>query len=115
MPEFAHAPQPQHHPAAEPARPAPSPSPLPAAGRGRGRGWPAGHDFGRMAVHAPEPGHLQAKLVTNAPGDSYEQQADDIAETIFWSTTLPRHVNINRMQMMPVMQAFGPIVAKRNV
>jgi NADP-dependent 3-hydroxy acid dehydrogenase YdfG len=40
---------------------------------------------------------------------------DDIAETIFWSCTLPRHVNINRMQMMPVMQAFGPIVAKRKV
>jgi 3-hydroxy acid dehydrogenase/malonic semialdehyde reductase len=40
---------------------------------------------------------------------------DDIAETIFWTCTLPRHVNINRMQMMPVMQAFGPIVAKRNL
>ena len=40
---------------------------------------------------------------------------DDIAETIFWSATLPRHVNINRMQMMPVMQAFGPIAAKRKV
>lgn len=39
--------------------------------------------------------------------------AEDIAETIFWTCTLPRHVNINRMQMMPVMQAFGPIVAKR--
>jgi 3-hydroxy acid dehydrogenase/malonic semialdehyde reductase len=38
---------------------------------------------------------------------------DDIAETIFWSCTLPRHVNINRMQMMPIMQAFGPIAAKR--
>lgn len=38
---------------------------------------------------------------------------DDIAETIFWSCTLPRHVNINRMQMQPVMQAFGPIAAKR--
>jgi 3-hydroxy acid dehydrogenase/malonic semialdehyde reductase len=38
---------------------------------------------------------------------------DDIAETIFWSCTLPRHLNINRMQMQPVMQAFGPIIAKR--
>ena len=38
---------------------------------------------------------------------------DDIAETIFWSCTLPRHLNINRMQMQPVMQAFGPIAAKR--
>jgi len=33
---------------------------------------------------------------------------DDIAEMIFWTCTLPRHLNINRMQMMPVMQAFGP-------
>ena len=38
---------------------------------------------------------------------------DDIAETIFWTCTLPRHINVNRMQMQPVMQAFGPIVAKR--
>lgn len=38
---------------------------------------------------------------------------DDIAECIFWSCTLPRHLNINRMQMQPVMQAFGPIAAKR--
>jgi 3-hydroxy acid dehydrogenase/malonic semialdehyde reductase len=39
--------------------------------------------------------------------------AEDVAETIFWSATLPRHVNINRMQMMPVMQAFGPFAFKR--
>ncbi len=39
--------------------------------------------------------------------------ADDIAETIFWSCTLPRHLNINRMQMMPVMQAFGNFVVHR--
>ena len=40
--------------------------------------------------------------------------AEDIAETIFWSCTLPRHLNINRMQMMPVMQAFGPYAIKRD-
>lgn len=39
--------------------------------------------------------------------------AEDIAETIFWSCTLPRHLNINRMQMMPIMQAFSPIAVKR--
>ena len=39
--------------------------------------------------------------------------AEDVAETIFWSTTLPRHVNINRLQMMPVMQSFGPFAFKR--
>ncbi|MFD1330994.1 SDR family oxidoreductase [Methylopila musalis] len=39
--------------------------------------------------------------------------ADDVAETVFWATTLPRHVNINRIQVMPVQQAFGPFDVKR--
>ncbi|MDE2143805.1 MAG: SDR family NAD(P)-dependent oxidoreductase [Elusimicrobia bacterium] len=39
--------------------------------------------------------------------------AEDVAETIYWSTTLPRHVNINRLQVMPVMQSFGPFAFKR--
>jgi NADP-dependent 3-hydroxy acid dehydrogenase YdfG len=39
--------------------------------------------------------------------------ADDIAETIFFCTTLPRHVNINRMQMMPEAQAFSPFTIRR--
>jgi len=38
---------------------------------------------------------------------------EDVAETIFWSATLPRRVNINRLQMMPVMQSFGPFAFKR--
>lgn len=39
--------------------------------------------------------------------------ADDVAETVYWSAVLPRHVNINRLQVMPVMQAFGPFAFKR--
>lgn len=39
--------------------------------------------------------------------------ADDVAEAAFWAATLPRRVNINRVQMMPVMQAFGPFAFKR--
>lgn len=39
--------------------------------------------------------------------------AEDIAESIFWATTLPRHVNINRIQMMPVSQAFSPLSIHR--
>jgi 3-hydroxy acid dehydrogenase/malonic semialdehyde reductase len=34
--------------------------------------------------------------------------SEDIAETIFWSCTLPRHLNVMRVQVMPVAQAFGP-------
>lgn len=40
--------------------------------------------------------------------------AEDVAETVFWVTTLPRHVNVNRLQVMPVMQAFGPFAFKRS-
>ncbi len=39
--------------------------------------------------------------------------ADDIAETVYWTCTLPRHVNVNRLQLMPVMQAFAPFAFKR--
>lgn len=39
--------------------------------------------------------------------------ADDVAETIYWAATLPRRVNVNRLQVMPVMQAFGPFAFKR--
>jgi 3-hydroxy acid dehydrogenase/malonic semialdehyde reductase len=40
-------------------------------------------------------------------------RAEDVAETIYWAATLPRHVNINRLQVMPVMQAFGPFAFSR--
>ena len=33
--------------------------------------------------------------------------AEDIAETIMWSTLLPQHVNVNRLQVMATTQAFG--------
>ncbi len=35
--------------------------------------------------------------------------ADDIAETVFWIATQPAHVNINRIEMMPVAQSFNPL------
>jgi 3-hydroxy acid dehydrogenase/malonic semialdehyde reductase len=38
---------------------------------------------------------------------------EDVAETIFWACTLPRRVNVNRLQVMPVMQAFGPFAFRR--
>lgn len=39
--------------------------------------------------------------------------ADDIAEAVHWVTTLPAHVNINVVEMMPVAQAFGPLPIAR--
>jgi 3-hydroxy acid dehydrogenase/malonic semialdehyde reductase len=39
--------------------------------------------------------------------------AEDIAEAVAWVMQLPRHVNINRIEMMPTCQASGPLVIKR--
>ncbi len=33
--------------------------------------------------------------------------AEDIAETILWIATLPPHLNINRLEMMPTSQSFA--------
>jgi NADP-dependent 3-hydroxy acid dehydrogenase YdfG len=33
---------------------------------------------------------------------------DDIAEMVYWVTSLPPHVNINRLEVMPVCQAWAP-------
>ncbi|MFZ6774467.1 SDR family oxidoreductase [Undibacterium sp. SXout7W] len=40
--------------------------------------------------------------------------ANDIAETAYWIATLPAHVNINYIEMMPTCQGFGPLAIKRN-
>jgi 3-hydroxy acid dehydrogenase / malonic semialdehyde reductase len=38
---------------------------------------------------------------------------EDIAEAVFWATSLPAHVNINRIEMMPVCQAPGGLTVFR--
>lgn len=40
--------------------------------------------------------------------------ADDIAESAYWIATLPAHVNINYIEMMPTCQGFSPFTIKRN-
>ena len=40
--------------------------------------------------------------------------ADDIAESVFWAATLPEHVNINRLEVMPTKQTHGPLVIERD-
>ena len=39
--------------------------------------------------------------------------ARDIAETAFWIATLPPHININSIEMMPTCQGPGPLAIKR--
>ena len=39
--------------------------------------------------------------------------AEDIAEAAYWVATLPAHVNINYIELMPTCQGFGPLNIKR--
>jgi serine 3-dehydrogenase len=40
--------------------------------------------------------------------------AEDIAETIFWVATLPPHVNVNTLELMPVNQSFAGFQVARH-
>lgn len=40
--------------------------------------------------------------------------AEDVAESVFWAATLPEHVNINRLELMPTKQTHGPLVVERH-
>ncbi len=40
--------------------------------------------------------------------------AEDIAETIWWVATLPPHVNINALELMPVTQSFAGFQVHRD-
>lgn len=41
--------------------------------------------------------------------------ADDIAESVYWAATLPPHVNVNTIELMPVAQSFAPFQVARRV
>lgn len=39
--------------------------------------------------------------------------AKDIADTAYWIATLPPHVNVNNIELMPTCQGFSPFTIKR--
>lgn len=38
---------------------------------------------------------------------------EDVADTVLWVASRPAHVNVNRVELMPVCQAFGPFAIHR--
>lgn len=71
-----------------------------------------------VRVTAIEPGLCESEFtLVRTGGDqaaydalykgAHALQPKDIAETIFWVATLPPHMNINTLEMMPVSQSFA--------
>jgi 3-hydroxy acid dehydrogenase/malonic semialdehyde reductase len=78
-----------------------------------------------VRVTSVEPGLAETEFsVVRFKGDKAKADAvykgvkpmvgDDIAEQVFFVTTMPRHVNINRIEAMATMQAWGPFAIKRD-
>jgi serine 3-dehydrogenase len=40
--------------------------------------------------------------------------AEDLAETVWWIANLPRHVNVNTIELMPTSQSFAGFTVTRN-
>jgi 3-hydroxy acid dehydrogenase / malonic semialdehyde reductase len=41
-------------------------------------------------------------------------RADDVAEAVYWAASLPAHVNVNTIELMPVAQSFAPFQVYRD-
>ena len=39
--------------------------------------------------------------------------AEDVAQSVVWASTLPPHFNVNRLEIMPTAQSFGPLPVER--
>lgn len=79
----------------------------------------------RVRVTDIEPGMCESEFsLVRYKGDSSKASAvyqgvqplspDDVAEAVHWCATLPANVNVNRLELMPVMQAFSPFAVKRS-
>jgi 3-hydroxy acid dehydrogenase/malonic semialdehyde reductase len=78
----------------------------------------------RVRVTSIEPGMVETEFsLVRFKGDAAKADAvyakfeplsaDDIAESVFWCANLPENVNINRLEVMPVMQSFAGFAVKR--
>jgi 3-hydroxy acid dehydrogenase/malonic semialdehyde reductase len=78
----------------------------------------------RIRVTSIEPGMVETEFsLVRFKGDEARAQAvyqgfpplraEDVAEAVHWCATLPEHVNINRLELMSVMQSFAGFAVKR--
>ena len=77
-----------------------------------------------VRVSSIEPGMVETEFTLVRTGgdqaasdalysDMNPMTAEDIAETLFWLATLPPHLNINTIELMPVTQSFAGFTVAR--
>jgi 3-hydroxy acid dehydrogenase/malonic semialdehyde reductase len=65
-------------------------------------GMCAGTEFSQVRFHGD-----RTRAAKVYEGVAAPLTADDIADTVYWVTSRPPHVNINALELMPVAQAFN--------
>lgn len=79
----------------------------------------------RVRVTNIEPGAVETEFsLVRFKGDAEKASAvykgfppltaDDVAEAVHWCASLPPHVNVNRLELMSVMQSFAGFAIKRD-
>ncbi|WP_319529873.1 SDR family NAD(P)-dependent oxidoreductase [uncultured Cohaesibacter sp.] len=77
-----------------------------------------------VRVTSIEPGMSESEFTlvrTGGNKEAYDKlyaganplQPEDIAETVYWVASLPPHMNINSLEVMPVTQAWSPFAVHR--
>lgn len=77
-----------------------------------------------VRVTSVEPGMVETEFTVVRTGSqqasdalykgSHPMTAEDIAETIFWVASQPPHLNVNRIELMPVSQSFAGFLVARD-
>ncbi len=71
-------------------------------------GLTGGTEFSSVRYHGDQ------EKVDKTYKNAHVLQPEDIAEVIYFCCSLPAHVNINTLEMMPVSQASGPLAIHRS-
>ncbi len=77
-----------------------------------------------VRVTSVEPGMAETEFTLVRTGGNQEasdklykganpMSSENIADTLYWIATLPPHMNINRIELMPVNQSFSPFQVYR--
>ncbi len=72
-------------------------------------GLAGGTEFSNIRFHGDD------QKAADVYRDVQPLTAEDIAEAVYWIATLPAHVNVNNIQIMPICQAYAGLAVNRSV
>ena len=72
------------------------------------------YGYGPVNCHISRPVSRSSTCETAQIAGANPMTAQDIADTIWWIANLPPHLNVNRIEVMPVSQSFAGFQVARD-